>query len=169
MARLTAAGDLRRRRPAPARLPSSTADTKTFIASMRSICSSDYRNTDGPFIGICAPNGKVSGGRRPAEALGRRARRLGRLLCDTAAERPVLLGDLDQVDDDILAPHVQPGMEVVGDALEERLLHLDSAAGIQRDLDQDDIGRVTVAEIAVGDVEFFRGMFGDDLEFVVRS
>src|SRR5579859_1991861 len=36
MARLTAAGDLRRRRPAPARLPSSRAATNTFIASMRS-------------------------------------------------------------------------------------------------------------------------------------
>jgi len=42
-------------------------------------------------------------------------------------------------------------MKVIGDALEEGFLHVDGAARVQRDLNQDDILRIVVAEIAVGD------------------
>ena len=45
VARLTAAGDRPSRRPAPARLPSSRAATKTFIASIRSIPTLSRRGT----------------------------------------------------------------------------------------------------------------------------
>jgi len=58
-------------------------------------------------------------------------------------------------------------MQIIGDALEERLLHLDGAACIQRDLDQQDVLRVAVAEITAGDVDLVGRMLGDDLEFVV--
>jgi hypothetical protein len=40
-------------------------------------------------------------------------------LRDAAAERPVLLGDLDEVDEDVLAPDLQLVMQIVGDALEK--------------------------------------------------
>src|SRR5262249_5811285 len=50
IARLTAAGERPSRRPAPARLPSSSAAMKTFIASMRSILRSVPHVADGGFL-----------------------------------------------------------------------------------------------------------------------
>src|SRR5271169_3314167 len=69
IARLTAAGERPSLRPAAARLPSSSAATKTFIASMRSIipprkrrCARDRRRR--ALSRIRSPRGRVSAEQR---------------------------------------------------------------------------------------------------------
>src|SRR5438270_11574009 len=64
---------------------------------------------------------------------------LFRVLRDAAAERPVFLRDFDEVDHYVVAPQVQLRVDVVGDALEKRLLHLDGQPCVHRDLDQHDV------------------------------
>src|SRR5262249_19872928 len=95
------------------------------------------------------------------------ARQSSRVLCNAATERPVFLRDLYQVDHHVLLPHTQLRIHVVDDALVKRLLLLDGAPRIQRNLDQDEIFAVIVAQIARADIEGFDRMFGDDLEFIV--
>src|SRR5262249_10040620 len=57
-------------------------------------------------------------------------------------------------------------MHIVDDALVKRLLLLDRPPRIQRNLDQNDILAVIIAQIALADIEGFERMFGDDLEFI---
>src|SRR6266851_9955514 len=73
MARLTAAGERPSLRPAPARLPSSSAATKTFMASMRSIGCSASCNTECRTIGIQSDHARIRTFRpsRPEESLAR--------------------------------------------------------------------------------------------------
>jgi len=47
---------------------------------------------------------------------------LGRVRSNTIAEGPVLLLDLDEVDQDVLAPESDSCVKAVGDGLVERLL-----------------------------------------------
>ena len=73
MARLTAVGERPSLRPAPARLPSSSAATKTFMASMRSIGCSASCNTECRTIGIQSDHARIRTFRpsRPEESLAR--------------------------------------------------------------------------------------------------
>src|SRR5260370_7894287 len=59
---------------------------------------------------------------------------LGRVLSDTIAVGPVLLLDLDEVDQDILAPESDGCMKAVGDGLVERFLLRRRPAFIPRNL-----------------------------------
>src|SRR5882762_1156610 len=70
----------------------------------------------------------------------------GRVLRNAASKRPVLLCDLDQVDHDVLRPRLQLGLDVVDDAFVERLLELDRTPRVQRNLDEDDVIAVTIAQ-----------------------
>src|SRR5260370_17842349 len=61
---------------------------------------------------------------------------LGRVLSDTIAEGPVLLLDLDEVDQDVLAPESDSCMKAVGDGLVKRLLLRSRPAFIPGNLDK---------------------------------
>ena len=67
------------------------------------------------------------------------------VLGNALAERPVFFWYFNQVDDDIVRTPVQLVLKIIGDTFVERLLELDRAPGIQRDLNEDDIFAVTVA------------------------
>jgi hypothetical protein len=82
-------------------------------------------------------------------------------LRNAAAERPIFLRDFHEVDHHVLGPHIQLRIHVVDDALVKRLLLLDGPPRIQRNLDQDDILAVMIAQIALADIEVFERMFGD--------
>jgi hypothetical protein len=99
----------------------------------------------------------------PAQVQDRRRSpaRSSRVLRNAATERPVFLRDFHQVDHDVLRPHIQLLIHVVDDALVKRLLLLDGPPRIQRNLDQDDIFAVMIAQIARADIEVFDWMFGD--------
>src|SRR5262245_27328579 len=58
-----------------------------------------------------------------------------RILCNAMAERPVLLGHLDQGDEYILGPHAGAGSKPLDDALVERSLLLDGARVADGELD----------------------------------
>ena len=90
--------------------------------------------------------------------------RSSRVLRNAATERPVFLRDFHQVDYHVLRLHIQLRIHIVDDALVKRLLLLDRPPRIQRNLDQDDILAVMIAQIALADIEGFDRMFGDDLE-----
>jgi len=90
--------------------------------------------------------------------------RSSRVLRNAATERPVFLRDFHQVDHHVLRPHIQLRIHIVDHALVKRLLLLDRPPRIQRNLDQDDILAVMIAQIALADIEGFDRMFGDDLE-----
>jgi hypothetical protein len=88
-------------------------------------------------------------------------------LRDAVAEGPVFLGYFDEVDDDVFAAQFEPFVQSVGDGFVEGFLELDGAAGVERDLDDDAVGRARDVEISrVGD-EVLRGVLGDDLKAVV--
>ena len=90
-------------------------------------------------------------------------------MCFPIAERPVLFRYFHQVDEDILLAQARFLMEQVGDALIQRLPDLQRAAGAQGDLDDHQIVRAMDVQIlqVVDEVGF--GMFGDDLEAVLRG
>src|ERR1700722_6216699 len=92
-----------------------------------------------------------------------------RVLHLAVAERPILAGIIDQGDPDVLFAHALLFVKLVGDAPVEFFLHLGRATGDPGDLDEDDVGRVVDAEIAVLRInDFIGGMTRDDLKFVVH-
>jgi hypothetical protein len=61
---------------------------------------------------------------------------------------------------------VSPMGALVDDALVKRLLEFNRPSRIKRNLDEDDVFAVMITWIALGEIQVFRRMFGDDLEFV---
>jgi hypothetical protein len=66
---------------------------------------------------------------------------LRRVLRFTVAERPVLFRDFHQIDQDIFFAQACFLIEQVGDPAIKHFLHFRGAAGVQRDLDDDEIVR----------------------------
>ena len=58
-------------------------------------------------------------------------------------------------------------MNIVDNAPVEGLLEVDRTSQAERDLDEDDVAAVAIAEIAVGNVDLPRRVLGDDLELIV--
>src|SRR5260370_31745202 len=91
---------------------------------------------------------------------------LGRVLSDTIAEGPVLLLDLDEVDQDVLAPESDSCMKAVGDGLVERLLLRRRPAFIPRNLDNHEICTALDAEIFRIELETVSFVLSNDLKAV---
>src|SRR5262245_43977410 len=90
-----------------------------------------------------------------------------RVLGFAVAEGPILLLDLDQVDEDILAAYIEALVQPIGDRLVEGTLLVERSPLVERQLDEDAVLGPSNAEvIRVGDEPVFR-MLGDDLEAVV--
>src|SRR5258708_956320 len=89
------------------------------------------------------------------------------VLRDPAPEGPVFFRDLHEIDHHILAPHFQLVVKVVDNTLVKCLFQVDRASGTERDLDENHIIAVSITHVAFGDVQPFRRMFSDDLEFVI--
>src|SRR5947199_909026 len=84
------------------------------------------------------------------------------------AERPVFLEHLHQVDHDVFFADARLLVEEFGHARIEGPLHLDRAASVQRDLNDDDVvGALDVEVRGVVD-EMSRVMLGDDLKAIKR-
>src|SRR5690348_14535918 len=64
-----------------------------------------------------------------------------RILSPTLAERPILLGDFDETDHDVLRSDARRNRETLGDSLVEILLPLESARIVCGDLNHDEIIR----------------------------
>src|SRR5687767_10293169 len=54
---------------------------------------------------------------------------------DALAKGPVLLGHLDEADQDVVGPHVDRGLQAPGNVGVQILLDLDGPPGVERDLD----------------------------------
>src|SRR5262245_65569288 len=90
-----------------------------------------------------------------------------RVLGFAVAEGPILLLDLDQVDEDILAAYIEALVQPISDRLVEGALLVERSSLVERQLDEDAVLGPSNAEvIRVGDEPVFR-MLGDDLEAVV--
>src|ERR1700722_14756735 len=83
------------------------------------------------------------------------------------AEGPILLADLDQIDQYIFSAQLQFLVKPVRDGFVEALLGLDRAAGIQGDLHEDAIVRALDAQIGAVELQARLSMLGDHLESVV--
>src|ERR1700733_10519975 len=96
-----------------------------------------------------------------------RRSRSRRVLRDAVAERPVLFLHLDEVDEDVLGPQSDGGLQAVGDSFEKRLLLLDRAAFVPGNLDHHQVVGAVDAEI-VGVVQKVIGVvLVDDLKAVL--
>src|SRR5258707_6102728 len=91
---------------------------------------------------------------------------LGRVRSDTIAEGPVLLLDLDEVDQDVLAPESDSCVKAVGDGLVERLLLRRRPAFIPGNLDNHEICTALDAEIFGIELETVSFVLSNDLEAV---
>src|ERR1700745_3217214 len=91
---------------------------------------------------------------------------LGRVRSDTIAEGPVLLLDLDEVDQDVLAPESDSCVKAVGDGLVERLLLRRRPAFIPGNLDNHEICPARDAEIFRIELETVSFVLSNDLEAV---
>src|SRR5260370_26290937 len=91
---------------------------------------------------------------------------LGRVRSDTIAEGPVLLLDLDEVDQDVLAPESNSCVKAVGDGLVERLLLRRRPAFIPGNLDNHEICTALDAEIFGIELEAVSFVLSNDLEAV---
>src|SRR5262245_54356827 len=90
-----------------------------------------------------------------------------RVLGFAVAEGPILLLDLDEVDEHILAAHIEALVQTIGDRLVESALLVERSPLVERQLDEDALLRPWDTEvIRVGDEPLFR-MLGDDLKAVV--
>src|SRR5688572_17322576 len=91
-----------------------------------------------------------------------------RVRSDAVAERPVLLGHLDQVDPRVLGAQAHRGAEVDGDAPIKRALLLERAPRAKGDLDDHQVARARDAEI-VRVVDQVPGLvLGQELEAIER-
>src|SRR5579883_147359 len=84
------------------------------------------------------------------------------------AEGPIVPGDLDEVDEDILRTQTRILREPLDDAAIERLLLCDRARVAHRQLDDDEIIGALDVEIAPVEDEIFGLMLGDRREEIVR-
>src|SRR5260370_13213960 len=91
---------------------------------------------------------------------------LGRVRSDTIAEGPVLLLDLDEVDQDVLAPESDSCVKAIGDGLVERLLLRRCPAFIPVDLDNHEICTALDVEIFGIELETVSFVLSNDLEAV---
>src|SRR5260370_24389074 len=91
---------------------------------------------------------------------------LGRVRSDTIAEGPVLLLDLDEVDQDVLAPESDSCIKAVGDGLVERLLLRRRPAFIPGNLDNHEICTALDAEIFRIELETVSFVLSNDLKAV---
>src|SRR5258706_13807835 len=91
---------------------------------------------------------------------------LGRVRSDTIAEGPVLLLDLGEVDQDVLAPESDSCVKAVGDGLVERLLLRRRPAFIPGNLDNHEICTALDAEIFRIELETVSFVLCNDLEAV---
>src|SRR5258705_1050743 len=89
---------------------------------------------------------------------------LGRVRSDTIAEGPVLLLDLDEVDQDVLAPESDSCVKAIGDGLVERLLLRRCPAFIPGDLNNHEICTALDAEIFGIELETVSFVLSNDLE-----
>src|SRR5262249_58102879 len=92
----------------------------------------------------------------------------GRVLGDAIAEGPVLLDDLDEVDEDVLQPDARLLGEIPSDRGEEILLLVEAPAERHRDLNEHDAVRARDAEIVPVEHEAAREVTVQDLEAVLR-
>src|SRR5262249_3983490 len=102
----------------------------------------------------------------PMPCLLLRPRRSG-VLRDAVAERPVFLPDLDEPDENVLAPQADARPQAGGDGLVEGLLGLDGASFVQRKLDDQRVGAALDSKIGRVDDERVGRVLGDHLEAVV--
>src|SRR5260370_23598377 len=91
---------------------------------------------------------------------------LGRVRSDTIAEGPVLLLDLDEVDQDVLAPESDSCVKAVGYGLVERLLLRRRPAFIPGNLDNHEICTALDAEIFGIELETVSFVLSNDLKAV---
>src|SRR5215471_17554204 len=89
------------------------------------------------------------------------------VLRDAVAERPVFLFDLDEVDDDVLAPQADACAEAVGDGLVEGLFGLDGPSVVEGELDDQRVGAALDSQIGRIDDERVARVLRDHLEAVV--
>src|SRR5512135_547401 len=92
----------------------------------------------------------------------------GSVLGDAMAEGPVFLGDLDEVDEDVLRPNPRLLGEVSHDRLIKVLLLLERPAGGHRDLDEHDAVAPRDAEVVPVEDEPALRAAVEDLEAVLR-
>src|SRR5262245_64304646 len=105
----------------------------------------------------------------PSPSLPRSVARLRRLyqislrvLGFAVAEGPILLLDLDEVDEHVLAPHIEAPVQPIDDRLVEGPLLVERSSLVERQLDEDAVLGPSDAEvIRVGDEPIFR-VLGDD-------
>src|SRR5713101_6095051 len=105
---------------------------------------------------------------RPAGTGGGHSR--GSILCVlgfAVAERPVLPGYFDDVDEEILRSQAGGFCQKLDDAAEKGALLCGLAAGAHGDLHEDDFIRALDAEVLRVVEEILRRIFGDDLEAIV--
>jgi microcompartment protein CcmK/EutM len=89
------------------------------------------------------------------------------VLGNAIAERPVLLGHLDQVDEDVLLAQTEAHIQSVGDGFVEGALLFHGPAAAQRHLDQHAVGRSMDAEIVRITNQVVSVVLGNDLEPIV--
>src|SRR6478672_9115830 len=82
------------------------------------------------------------------------------------AERPVLLFDLDQVDEHVFAPQVEALVQTVRDHPVEGALLLEGTPLAERDPDQDAVLGSCNTEVVRIDRQFGGGMRGDHLKTI---
>ena len=92
---------------------------------------------------------------------------LGRVLGDTIAEGPVLFLDLNEVNEDILAPEPDGRMKAVGDSLVERLLLRRGPTFVPGDLDKHEVFAALYTEIVRIELEAVGLVLNDDLEAIL--
>src|SRR5258706_9867427 len=92
---------------------------------------------------------------------------LGRIRSDTIAEGPVLLLDLDEVDQNVLAPEPDSCVKAIGNGLVERFLLRRRPAIIPGNLDHHEIRSAPDAEIFGIELEIVSFVLSDDLKAVI--
>src|SRR5713101_1565334 len=87
---------------------------------------------------------------------------------DTVAEGPVLLGNFDEIDEDVLPADARFPRQPVGDGAVESALLLERPAQVQCDLNEDDVLSPLDPEVAAIGDEGLARVFLDDLKAIVR-
>jgi hypothetical protein len=97
------------------------------------------------------------------------ARALRPVLHFAITEGPILTARIDEIDPHVFLSHASLRMDLLGDVMEELLLHFGRSAADPRDLDDDEIARVFQAEISFLRVDdLVCRVTADDLELVVH-
>src|SRR5258708_40040309 len=114
--------------------------------------------------------GRARATERRGGSMHRTSLRVGRVRSDTIAEGRVLLLDLDEVDQDVLAPESDSCVKAVGDGLVKRLLLRRRPAFIPGNLDNHEICTALDAEIFRIELETVSFVLSNDLNaFPFRS